>query len=171
MERPSFIRHYSQLQESDGDNHYPGDEELLSLGAPLGKSLGLSRLGIHHELIKPGRRTSWPHAESTEEEFFFVLEGNPQAWINGRLYDLVPGDAVAFPAGTGIAHTVINNTERDVRLLVVGERSKPDNRCYYPLNPSRKPQMGDFWWSDPPDQDFGSHDGKPDELRKRSQSF
>lgn len=92
----------------------------MSIGASIGCLLGLVRIGIHHERLPPGRRTSYPHAESAEEEFVYVLEGTPDVWIDGTLLRLAPGDAVAFPGGTGICHTVLNNTE--VRLLVVGER-------------------------------------------------
>ncbi len=45
----------------------------------------------------PGRRTSYPHAESDEEEFIYVLEGYPEVWINGYLWKLEPGDSVVFP--------------------------------------------------------------------------
>jgi uncharacterized cupin superfamily protein len=134
--RPAFIKHYSEIQEPD-DAHYPGSDELLSIGSPFGRVFGLTRLGIHHELLPPGRRTSYPHAEGTEEEFVYVIEGNPDAWIDGHLHQLVPGDGVGFPAGTGICHTFINNTDQNVRLLVVGESSRPDNRIFYPLNPEQ----------------------------------
>ena len=75
-ERPDFIAHWSELENPD-DSHYPGDLELMSIGAPLAAKLGLTRIGIHHERLPPGRRTSYPHAESAEEEFVFVLEGRP----------------------------------------------------------------------------------------------
>jgi uncharacterized cupin superfamily protein len=55
--RPAFIKHYSEIQEPD-DAHYPGSDELLSIGSPFGRTFGLTRLGIHHELLPPGRRTS-----------------------------------------------------------------------------------------------------------------
>src|SRR5471030_3047101 len=121
-ERPDFIRHWTELEGPD-DGSYPGDDELMSIGAPLGKSLGLTKLGIHHERLPPGRRTSYPHAESAEEEFVYVIEGAPDVWLDGRLHRLGPGDAVGFPAGTGLVLTFLNNTENEVRLLVVGERS------------------------------------------------
>jgi uncharacterized cupin superfamily protein len=164
MERPPFIRNYRELETKD-DSQYPGSRERLSIGAPLGRGLGLSRLGIHHETLPPGRRTSWPHAESTEEEFVYVLEGKPEVWIDGHLHSLQPGDAVAFVPGTGISHTVINNTDQPVRLLVVGER-RDDDKVYYPKHPGRKAQIGDRWWSDRPEQPLGPHDGMPDALRK-----
>ena len=67
--RPAFVAHWTELEGPD-DSRYPGDEELMSIGAPLGRKLGLTRVGIHHERLPPGRRTSYPHAESAEEESF-----------------------------------------------------------------------------------------------------
>jgi uncharacterized cupin superfamily protein len=125
-----------------------------------GAGLRLNRLGIHHERLPPGRRTSYPTRESDEEEFIYVLEGYPEVWINGYLWKLEPGDSVGFPAGTGICHTFLNNTEQEVRLLVVGEANKKYNRIYYPLNPGYAATRQDRWVDHPP-QFFGPHDGKP----------
>lgn len=111
MKRPDCIRHWRELEGPD-DATYPDSPERFSIGAPLGRGLRLNRLGIHHERLPPGRRTSYPHAESDEEEFIYVLEGYPEVWINGYLWKLEPGDSVGFPAGTGICHTFLNNTEQ-----------------------------------------------------------
>ena len=104
------IIHWKQIEGPD-DSHYPGDDELMSIGAPFGRHFGLKRLGIHHERLLPGRRTSYPHAESAEEEFVYVIEGTPDVWLDGTLHRLKPGDAVGFPAGTGICHSFLNNSE------------------------------------------------------------
>jgi uncharacterized cupin superfamily protein len=164
MRRPDFIKHYSEIQGKD-ENHYPASDELLSIGSPFAKTFGLKRLGIHHEVLPPGRRSSWPHAESTEEEFVYVIEGEPDVWIDGVLHRLCAGDAVGFPAGTGITHAFINNSENPVRLLVVGEANRDDNKIFYPLNPERKELVADRWWHDVPEQDLGPHDGLPDKRR------
>jgi uncharacterized cupin superfamily protein len=163
QERPSFIVHWSEIQKPD-DSHYPGDDERMGIGSPFGLHFGLTKLGIHHVRLLPGRRTSYPHAESEEEEFVYVIEGEPEVWLDGHLHKLKPGDAVGFPAVTGINHTVINNTEAEVRLLVVGERSRPENRVFYPLHPHRRTQIDD-WWDTPPERALGPHDGMPDRLR------
>jgi uncharacterized cupin superfamily protein len=157
-ERPDFIRHWRDLEGAD-DRRYPGDSELHSIGAPLGRRLGLTRIGIHHERLPPGRRTSYPHAESAEEEFVYVIEGHPDVWIDGALHRLGPGDAVGFPAGTGICHTVLNNTAAEVRLLVVGERSKPENKVHYPLNQDYERTRADGW-TDAAPRALDGHDGK-----------
>ena len=162
-DRPSCIVHWTDIEKPD-ESHYPGDDELMSIGAPFGRYFGLTRLGIHHERLLPGRRTSFPHAESAEEEFVYVIEGTPDVWLDGQLHRLRPGEAVGFPAGTGICHSFLNNTEEEVRLLVVGETPKPENRIYYPRNPDRKPLRQD-WWNDPPQRPMGDHDGLTDKVR------
>lgn len=157
-DRPDFIAHWSQLENSAPQN-YEGSDEPMGFDASLGRKLGLTRVGVHHLRLPPGQRTSYPHAESAEEEFVFVIEGNPDAWIDGVLHALKPGDSVAFPAGTGICHTFLNNTLAEVRLLVVGEKRKPENLGRYPLNPEIE-QDSQFAWLDAPQRALGPHDGR-----------
>ncbi|MEM7131850.1 MAG: cupin domain-containing protein [Chloroflexota bacterium] len=166
MSRPDNIKHYTEIQDED-NSHYPQSDEILSIASSFGRHMGLTRLGIHHELVPPGRRTSWPHAESDIDEFVYVIEGNPDVWLDGTLHRLSPGDGVAFPYGTGEAHTFLNNTESDVRLLVVGEKSatRPKNRLVYPVNSIRKEQLGDSYWHDAPERPLGDHDGLPDKQK------
>jgi uncharacterized cupin superfamily protein len=165
-ERPVFVRHYTTML-SDDDARYPGSDELLSVGAPIGRLLGLTRIGIHVELLPTGRRTSFPHAELTEEELVLVEAGHPEVWLDGEVYRLRPGDVVGFPPGTGLAHTFINNAPETARLVVIGERPRSDNKIWYPLNPERKAHVGDAEWWVPEKTDLGPHDGLPDLLRKR----
>jgi uncharacterized cupin superfamily protein len=162
-ERPSCIVHWTEI-EKPTEGHYRGDDEPMGFGAALARHFGLTRLGIHHERLSPGRRSSFPHAESLEEEFVYVIEGTPDVWLDGEVHRLKPGDSVGFPAGTGIAHTFINNTEAEVRLLVVGEANKDENRIFYPKNPERRTMRSD-WWDDAPTRPLGPHDGMPDAVR------
>jgi len=164
MDRPSSIVHWAKIERAD-DSHYEGDDELMGIGAPFGRHLGLTRLGIHHERLLPGRRTSYPHAESAEEEFVYVIAGTPDVWLDGALHRLRPGDAVGFPAATGLCHSFLNNTSGEVRLLVVGEAHKPENRVFYPRNPEQGTRRD--WWSDPPLRPMGDHDGLTDRVRRR----
>ena len=162
-ERPPFIANWRDIEKPYAWQ-YDEDDEAMCIGAPFGRRFGLERLGIHHERLLPGRRTSFPHAESAEEEFVYVIEGEPDVWIDGHLHRLRPGDAVGFPAGTGIAHSFLNNTEAEVRLLVVGETAKSENRIFYPRNPERRPLRSD-WWDDHPIRTLGPHDGMTDKRR------
>ncbi len=158
MARPSFIISSSDVPEKDGA--YPDSDERLSFGRPIGRAAGLQRIGLHIERVPPGRRTSYPHAESDEEELVYVLEGEIDAWIDGDLHRMKKGDLAAFPAGTGVCHSFLNNGEHDALLLVGGER-KPENRIYYPVNPERKAQVPpERWWDDVPLAPQGPHDGR-----------
>lgn len=163
---PPFVVNWRDIKVKD-NAHYPKDDELMSVGVPLSRHLGLNRLGIWHETLKPGRRTSLPHAEADEEEFVFVLEGAPDAWIDGWLHPLKPGDGIGFPPGTGIAHTIMNNTGKPVRLFVCGEASRYSSRILYPLDEWRNRQLGAALWRDCPKRKHGPHDGLPDALRRR----
>ena len=158
------VVHYSAI-EDDAKNYYPGSDESFANGAAFSNHFGLMRLGIHHERLPPGKRTSWPHAEADEEEFVYVIEGEPDLWLDGHVRRLKPGDGVGFPAGTGIAHVLINNTAKDVRLLVAGEASRQRSRIDYPMHPKRNEEIGTRHWKSKPSQAMGPHDGKPDKMR------
>lgn len=157
--RPSFITNIRDGLEPLNDG---GFADMGGLGYSLGRKHGLTHLGIHVEITPPGGRSSFPHAESLEEEFVFVLGGLPDVWIDGVLHQLEVGDAVAFPAGTGIAHSFLNNSAEDMQLLILGEASKPDNRVNYPLNPERMAEFAktNRAWLDAPQRPLGPHDGR-----------
>jgi uncharacterized cupin superfamily protein/RimJ/RimL family protein N-acetyltransferase len=165
--RPSFIGNYIDFMDEDNAS-YPGDTELLSIGSAVGQRLGLIKFGIHIETLPPGRRTSYPHAESAEEEFAFVIEGNPDAWINGELHPLRPGDFIAFPAGTGITHAFINNSKDMVKLLVGGDKKLAENKIFYATSDARNLVMKtqERFWENVPKQSIGPHDGLSDSYRK-----
>ncbi len=158
--RPAFILSSSDVPEEPGK--YPQSEEDLSYGRAIGKAAGLLRLGVHIERLPPGHRTSYPHAEQNEEEFVYVLEGEVNAWVDGTLHPMRAGDLAAFPAGTGICHTILNDGDAEAVLLVCGEASQRQNKIYYPLNPERRAQIAwSQWWEDVPLRPHGPHDGRP----------
>lgn len=144
---------------------YPGSDEQHSIGAAFARHFGFARLGIHHTRLPPGQRSSFPHAESAEDEFIYVIEGTPDVWLDGHLHRLKPGDGVGFPAGTGLAHSFLNNTETEVRLLVVGDSTRAENKIFYAVNPEQRARRTD-WWDAVPERTLGPHDGLTDARRK-----
>lgn len=162
--RPSFIVRTADVPETT--HRYPErPEEPMASQRAIGRVAGLKNIGLHVVVVEPGQRTSFPHAESEEEEFAFVLEGTLDAWIDGHLHPVAAGDLVALPAGTGICHTFLNNGDRSARLLVGGDTDKEANRICYPLNREVEARRKD-WWTDIPLGPQGSHDGLPDAQRK-----
>ena len=159
--RPPFIRSTDEIAESR--HLYPQSNEPMGPMRRLGKEAGLERMGVNIQRLPPGSRSSWPHAEENEEEFVYVISGAVDAWIDGHLHPMLAGDLAAFPAGTGISHCFINNSDEEVVLLVGGEAQKLGSRIYYPLNPSRRSDMDPAnWWDDVPQHVLGPHDGLPD---------
>ncbi len=158
------IVHWSEIEEAEA-HRYSGDDEVMGFDAAYQGRFGFPaarhppRCGCRR-----AARTSYPHAESVEEEFVFVIEGAPDVWLDGRLHRLKPGDAVGFTPGTGLCHSFLNNTDAEVRLMVVGDTDKRENRIYYPLNPERQPLRRD-WWEDVPEREMGEHDGLTDARR------
>lgn len=133
---PSFVIHVSEVKEEEGCYPSPFDAEKLSLGKDLGTAVGSQTIGLWQELLPPGRRTSFTHAHSREEELVYVLSGTcslrviPQGGSASE-YPLRAGHIASFPAGTGIAHCIVNYSSSDAVLLVFGERRSND-RCSYP---------------------------------------
>ena len=162
--RPPFIRSAFELPEQE--NRYPEREgvapEIFSYSRAFGKLAGLERIGLHWGRVPPGHRTSLPHAEEKEEEFVVVLEGRVDVWIDGERYPMERGDIAAFPAGTGVVHTFINEGDVDAILLVGGERSTPENRIVYPLDRWRRAQMKpEDWWDAAPEHPQGLASPEP----------
>ncbi|MBN9053641.1 MAG: cupin domain-containing protein [Rhizobiales bacterium] len=156
--RPGFIAHYSKgLTPFANPKHTNHGGQSSRMGA----AQGMTRIGINYDIVAPGKRTSRPHAESAEDEFVLVLKGRPDAWIDGHLHQLGEGDAAVFPAGTGIAHSFLNNSDEDVHLLVIGEHARAGNRLNYPLNPERMAEFEKLGraWLDAPKHELGPHDG------------
>ncbi|MGZ6441032.1 MAG: GNAT family N-acetyltransferase [Pseudobdellovibrionaceae bacterium] len=146
-----------EISQSSTDSR---DPSIRTVAANFTKPAGFKKMGVHHVLFPPGARSSLPHAESLEEEFVFVISGNPHVWIDGYVYALTPNCAAGFPAGTGIAHNFINNTNENVELLVLGERTKKENLCSFPVDPEQK-EASNIWWADAPQRPLGPHNGEP----------
>lgn len=147
--RPPSLLSAADVPEEEG--RYDGLDERFSIGRALGRRAGMQKLGLHLERLPPGRRTSLPHAESSEEEFVFVLDGEVDAWLDGVRHRMRKHDFLALPSGTGVAHTIQNNGTEEALLFVGGEATKPINRITYPRDPERKARLGaELWWHDAP---------------------
>ena len=162
---PDHVVHWRDILEKDKSSTYPGSKEYHGIDAQFGKRARFSRLGVHLEVLKPGRRTSWPHAERDEDEFVFVVSGRLDCWLDGHVHPMWTGDIVGWESRTGITHVVINNSDEDAVLIVGGEASRAKNQFWYPFHPKRNKEIGALLWKDHPRPKLGPHDGLPDLLR------
>ncbi len=161
-----YVLHWRDILEKKAVR-YPKSTEDQTFPARFGRRTRFSRIGIHLDLLKPGRRTSYPHAERDEEEFVYVVSGKVDCWIDGHIHPLAEGDFAGFEAKTGITHTIINNSGEDAILLVGAEAARRNNQFWYPYQLSQNEAAGALYWADHPVPKLGPHDGLPDALRVR----
>ncbi|MAE58735.1 MAG: hypothetical protein CME69_07630 [Halobacteriovorax sp.] len=137
---------------------YPGDDETFSNGLCLSRHYNMKSVAIWLERIPPGKRTSWDHAHSFEEEFVFILKGNPIVRLNGENHRARPFYGIDFKAGSGVAHTLINDSTEDIYYLCVGECEAKEDRIFYPNQRERNLEMREkgVLWEEMFDQDKNS---------------
>jgi uncharacterized cupin superfamily protein len=89
------------------------------------------RLGVSQTRVPPGRTACPFHYHQREDEVFFVLSGRGVLRYGDLVRELRPGDCVACPAGTGVAHQIANPFDEDLLYLAIGPND-PDEVCVYP---------------------------------------
>jgi len=97
---------------------------------PLGDLFGVTNFGVNHTRLAPGGHSALQHRHSKQDEFIYVLEGEPTLVTDAGEAPLGPGMCAGFAAGDS-AHHLENRTSRDVVLLEVGDRSRGDE-VFYP---------------------------------------
>lgn len=100
------------------------------LKRPLGDVFGLSNFGVNLTRLAPGAYSALRHAHAKQDEFVYILEGEPTLVTDAGETPLKPGMCAGFKAGTGDAHHLVNRTIKDVVILEVGDRSAGDSVSY-----------------------------------------
>ena len=96
----------------------------------LGELFGLSDFGVNLTRLKPGSCSSLRHAHATQDEFIYVLCGNPTLITDRGETPLTPGMCAGFPAAGGDAHHLVNRSEGVAVFLEVGSRAAGDSASY-----------------------------------------
>jgi uncharacterized cupin superfamily protein len=97
---------------------------------PLGDQFGLSNFGVNLTRLAPNAVSALRHAHTLQDEFIYVLQGQPTLHTDEGRTRLSPGMCAGFKAGTGNAHRLINETSDDVVYLEVGDRTPGDEGSY-----------------------------------------
>jgi uncharacterized cupin superfamily protein len=96
---------------------------------PLGDLFGLRNFGVNLTRLAPGGESALLHRHSKQDEFVYILEGEPTLVTDSEDVQLKPGMCAGFPAA-GIAHQLVNRTDRDVVYLEIGDRTPGDEGTY-----------------------------------------
>ncbi|MCY4128315.1 MAG: cupin domain-containing protein [Gammaproteobacteria bacterium] len=97
---------------------------------PLGDAFSLSDYGVNLVTLPPGAWSSQRHWHSAEDEFIYVLEGEPLLVTDEGETALEPGMCAGFVAGDANGHHLVNSTDEVVVYLEVGSRRDEDDVDY-----------------------------------------
>lgn len=97
---------------------------------PLGDLFGLTGFGVNLTRLPPGGASALRHTHTREDEFIYIVEGEPILVTNAGETPLRPGMCAGFKAGSGDAHHLLNRTIGDVVYLEIGNRDPGDTVIY-----------------------------------------
>ena len=97
---------------------------------PLGDVFRLSNFGVNLTRLAPGAVSALRHAHSKQDEFVYILTGQPLLVTDQGETLLAPGVCAGFKAGSGNGHQLINRTSDDVLYLEIGDRTSGDSVSY-----------------------------------------
>ena len=120
---------------------------------PLGDMFGLKNFGVNLTRLRPGAVSALHHRHSKQDEFIYVLEGEPTLFTDAGETRLRPGSVAGFAAG-GTAHHLENRTDRDCVILEIGDRTSGDE-VGYPIDDIQAVLGDDGRWR------FAHKDGEP----------
>jgi uncharacterized cupin superfamily protein len=96
----------------------------------LGDALGLTRIGINHTTLPPGKESAMRHWHTLEDEFVYVLAGEVVLRTGAGEQLLSEGMCAGFPAGADDGHQLINRSARPVVYLEISNRDAADSAHY-----------------------------------------
>ena len=106
----------------------------------LGDLFGLKNFGVNLTRLAPGSESALLHKHSKQDEFIYVLQGEPTLVTESEEMQLGPGMCAGFPSGGG-AHHLVNRSDEDVVYLEIGDRTAADDVTY--PNDDLKAVLGD----------------------------
>jgi len=95
-------------------------------GVRLGVAAGLSQFGVNLVTLRPGAWSSQRHWHMKEDELAYVLSGELVLIEDDGETILRAGGCAGWKAGVRNGHHLINRTNSEARLLVVGTRDDSD---------------------------------------------
>ncbi|WP_297489623.1 cupin domain-containing protein [Acidocella sp.] len=96
---------------------------------PLGDLFGLKNFGVNLTCLAPGAVSALHHQHARQDEFIYVLQGEPTLLTGVGETQLRPGMVAGFAAG-GMAHHLENRTAQDCLILEIGDRTVGDEVSY-----------------------------------------
>jgi uncharacterized cupin superfamily protein len=113
-------------------SNYPEPFASLMTGRikrPLGDLFGLKSFGVNLTRLAPGAVSALHHVHSRQDEFIYVIEGEPTLITDATETPLRAGMVAGFAAASA-AHHLENRSDKDCVILEVGDRVAGDEVSY-----------------------------------------
>ena len=99
--------------------------------ALIGKALGAQKLGYSLIALPPGKRAFPFHNHRSNEEMFYILEGEGTLRFGATTYPVKAGDVIAcVPGDESVAHQFVNTGTTELKYLAVSTNLLPDVADY-----------------------------------------
>ncbi|GKY88168.1 cupin domain-containing protein [Sinisalibacter aestuarii] len=96
----------------------------------LGEAGGLTQFGVNVVVLEPGAKSSLRHWHLNEDEFVMITQGTCTLVDDDGRHEMSVGACAAFPAGEENGHHFLNETDEEVRFLVVGTKAATEVATY-----------------------------------------
>jgi uncharacterized cupin superfamily protein len=96
----------------------------------LGNALGLTKIGINHTTLPPGKESSMRHWHTHEEEFIYILSGEVVLRTDAGEQVLKAGMCAGFAVGPTDGHQLVNRSSTPAIYLEVSNRDSQDEGLY-----------------------------------------
>ena len=96
----------------------------------LGDHAGLKNFGVNFTRLDPGAESTMSHSHTKQDEFIYVVEGEITIVTDAGRQKLGPGMAAGFPAGKADGHQLVNETDKPVLYLEIGDRTPGESASY-----------------------------------------
>lgn len=96
----------------------------------LGDAAGLTRIGINHTTLAPGKVSSMRHWHTHEDELIYVLSGEVVLITDRGERRMRAGQCAGFPAGHRDGHQFANRSRKPAVYLEISNRDREDSAHY-----------------------------------------
>lgn len=111
----------------------------------LGDAFGQSSFGVNHTTLKPGAISALRHWHTLQDEFIYILSGQPTLITDAGETLMQPGMCMGFKGGVRDGQQLVNRTADDVIYLEIGDR-QPGDAGYYPDDDLKAVMDADGKW-------------------------
>lgn len=97
----------------------------------IGKTSGLTEIGVSHVVLQPGAWSSQRHWHNGLDEFVVMLDGEAVLIEDNVETVLHSGDCASFPKDAPNAHHLVNRSDRPCTFICIDNR-RDEGDCHYP---------------------------------------